>query len=81
MEFPIVDSSEQAKATAAEADLSRLPFDSLTVGKSFLVAASTLNSEVSLRSKVSREAKKRGWKLHVVRHLPPHDCFEVARSA
>lgn len=73
MKYEIVDSSPQAVAKSQSKI--ELPMESLSVGKSFAV---TDVAEGALRTYVSRQARKLGYKCKVIKH---GHCYEVARIA
>lgn len=78
MTFAIVDSSPQAKEDDKKQGRIEYPFDSLDVGKSFVVPFSVV-SESQIRMAVSRRNKKGPGKFRVIKHDAPNNCFEVAR--
>ncbi|URA06957.1 hypothetical protein Pfeifenkraut_BL30060 [Xanthomonas phage Pfeifenkraut] len=78
MTFPIVDSSPQAKTEQQTPSRLEYPFDSLEVGKSFVVPLSAV-TESQIRMAVSRRNKKEQGKFKVIKHGEPNNCYEVAR--
>lgn len=78
MTFPIVESSPQAKTEQTKPSRIEYPFDSLEVGKSFVVPFSAA-SESQVRMAVSRRNKKDPGKFKVIKHGEPHNAYEVAR--
>lgn len=78
--YPIVESSEKALTAAEEEKHTAMPFESLEVGKSFLVKVSELK-EQTVRNAASKANKKLARKFKVVKHGEPHNVYEVARIA
>lgn len=81
MTYQIVDSSPAAKVASEKQTNSKLPFEALEVGKSFLVPIADVE-EVNLRMAATRQNnKKDGKRFKVIKHGEPHNVFEVARIA
>lgn len=79
MSFEILDSSPKAlEPEKPPKSKVEMPFDALTVGKSFRVPFSADIGEQSLRNRASREGKERGQKFRVIKHADS-ECYEVAR--
>lgn len=82
MSYQIVQSSPQAMATGetAKKTTTGFPFEALEVGQSFLVPVEDF-AEQTVRNAAAKAGKKLSRRFSVVKHLAPHNVFEIARRA